>query len=61
VNHLEVVRLPVYQPTEKEYADPKLYANNVRTLMADEVRPLFSLRIFCKQNSVLLSISSKRM
>jgi hypothetical protein len=36
VNHLEVVRLPVYRPTEKECADPKLYANNVRTLMAAE-------------------------
>ena len=38
VNHLEVVRLPVYRPTEKECAEPKLYANNVRTLMAAEVR-----------------------
>jgi hypothetical protein len=40
VNHLEVVRLPVYRPTEKECADPKLYANNVRTLMAAEVGQL---------------------
>jgi len=37
VNHLEVVRLPVYRPTQKECSDPKLYANNVRRLMAAEV------------------------
>lgn len=42
VNHLEVVRLPVYRPTEKECSDPKLYANNVRRLMAAEVRQLLS-------------------
>lgn len=36
VNHLEVVRLPVYRPTQKECSDPKLYANNVRRLMAAE-------------------------
>lgn len=40
VNHLEVVRLPVYRPTQKECSDPKLYANNVRRLMAAEVRLL---------------------
>lgn len=38
VNYLEVVRLPVYVGTQKEYADPNLYANNVRTLMGAEVR-----------------------
>lgn len=36
INHLEVVWLPVYVPSEKEKADPKLYASNVRKLMADE-------------------------
>ncbi|XP_057843569.1 lysophospholipid acyltransferase LPEAT1 isoform X1 [Cryptomeria japonica] len=36
VNYLEVTRLPVYCPSEKEKADPKLYANNVRKLMALE-------------------------
>nr|XP_024389057.1 lysophospholipid acyltransferase LPEAT1-like isoform X3 [Physcomitrium patens] len=36
VNHLEVTHLPVYRPTEKECSDPKLYANNVRTVMAAE-------------------------
>lgn len=36
VNHLEVVRLPVYRPTQKECSDPKLYADNVRRLMAAE-------------------------
>lgn len=40
VNHLEVTHLPVYRPTEKECSDPKLYANNVRTVMAAEVRQL---------------------
>ncbi|XP_048330949.1 lysophospholipid acyltransferase LPEAT1 isoform X2 [Ziziphus jujuba] len=36
VNHLEVVRLPIYYPTQQEKDDPKLYANNVRRLMASE-------------------------
>ncbi|XP_062158473.1 lysophospholipid acyltransferase LPEAT1 isoform X2 [Alnus glutinosa] len=36
VNHLEVVRLPTYYPSEQEKDDPKLYASNVRRLMASE-------------------------
>ncbi|KAL1817839.1 lysophospholipid acyltransferase LPEAT1 isoform X2 [Daucus carota subsp. sativus] len=36
VNHLEVIRLPVYCPSQQEKDDPKLYANNVRKLMAHE-------------------------
>ncbi|XP_010254931.1 PREDICTED: lysophospholipid acyltransferase LPEAT1 isoform X2 [Nelumbo nucifera] len=36
VNHIEVTRLPVYHPSEQEKEDPKLYANNVRKLMASE-------------------------
>nr|ABR17783.1 unknown [Picea sitchensis] len=36
VNYLEVIRLPVYCPSEEEKNDPKLYANNVRKLMALE-------------------------
>uniref|UniRef100_A0A0A9CSG0 JD1 n=1 Tax=Arundo donax TaxID=35708 RepID=A0A0A9CSG0_ARUDO len=36
VNYLEVVRLPVYYPSEQEKDDPKLYANNVRKLIAME-------------------------
>ncbi|KAF5202337.1 Lysophospholipid acyltransferase [Thalictrum thalictroides] len=36
VNHIEVVRLPVYYPSEQEKEDPKLYASNVRKLMACE-------------------------
>uniref|UniRef100_A0A0C9S8C2 TSA: Wollemia nobilis Ref_Wollemi_Transcript_5066_1874 transcribed RNA sequence n=1 Tax=Wollemia nobilis TaxID=56998 RepID=A0A0C9S8C2_9CONI len=36
VNCLEVTRLPVYCPSEKEKSDAKLYANNVRKLMAVE-------------------------
>jgi len=37
VNHMEVVRLPVYYPSQQEKEDPKLYANNVRKLIAMEV------------------------
>ncbi|KAL6850367.1 hypothetical protein ACP4OV_020994 [Aristida adscensionis] len=36
VNYLEVVRLPVYYPSEQEKDDPKLYASNVRKLIALE-------------------------
>lgn len=35
-NYLEVVHLPVYYPSEQEKDDPKLYADNVRKLMAKE-------------------------
>ncbi|XP_028757648.1 lysophospholipid acyltransferase LPEAT1-like isoform X2 [Neltuma alba] len=36
VNYMEVTRLPVYYPSQQEKDDPKLYANNVRRLMAGE-------------------------
>ncbi|KAK3038142.1 hypothetical protein RJ639_029596 [Escallonia herrerae] len=36
VNHIEVTWLPVYYPTQQEKDDPKLYADNVRRLMARE-------------------------
>ncbi|XP_030553659.2 LOW QUALITY PROTEIN: lysophospholipid acyltransferase LPEAT1-like [Rhodamnia argentea] len=36
INHIEVTRLPVYYPSEQEKGDAKLYANNVRRLMAKE-------------------------
>lgn len=36
VNYMEVIRLPVYHPSQQEMDDPKLYANNVRRLMATE-------------------------
>lgn len=36
VNHLEVIRLPIYHPNEQEKEDPKLYAENARKLMARE-------------------------
>ncbi|GMI64969.1 LYSOPHOSPHATIDYLETHANOLAMINE ACYLTRANSFERASE1 [Hibiscus trionum] len=36
VNHLEVTWLPVYHPSQQEKDNPKLYANNVRKLMATE-------------------------
>ena len=34
MNHLAVEILPVYRPSTAEAGDPKLYANNVRQLMA---------------------------
>ncbi|XP_008807763.2 lysophospholipid acyltransferase LPEAT1-like isoform X2 [Phoenix dactylifera] len=36
VNYIEVIQLPVYYPSEQEKEDPKLYASNVRKLMATE-------------------------
>ncbi|XP_047308167.1 lysophospholipid acyltransferase LPEAT1-like isoform X2 [Impatiens glandulifera] len=36
VNYLEVIRLPVYHPSQQEKDDPKLYAENVRRMMARE-------------------------
>ncbi|KAE9586764.1 hypothetical protein Lal_00004820 [Lupinus albus] len=36
VNYMEVTQLPVYYPSQQEKDDPKLYANNVRRLMASE-------------------------
>nr|KYP64570.1 Lysophosphatidylcholine acyltransferase 1 [Cajanus cajan] len=36
VNYMEVIRLPVYHPSQQEMDDPKLFANNVRRLMATE-------------------------
>ncbi|CAM0881068.1 unnamed protein product [Alopecurus aequalis] len=35
-NYMEVVRLPVYYPSEQEKEDPRVYANNVRKLLAAE-------------------------
>lgn len=37
VNYIEVMQLPVYHPLDQEKEDPKLYAENVRKLMAHEV------------------------
>ncbi|KAK1433563.1 hypothetical protein QVD17_10474 [Tagetes erecta] len=36
VNNLTVTRLPLYYPSQEEKDDPKLYAENVRRLMARE-------------------------
>ncbi|CAM8935937.1 unnamed protein product [Rhodiola kirilowii] len=36
VNYIEVKELPVYYPSEEEKENPKLYAENVRNLMARE-------------------------
>ncbi|GMJ15389.1 LYSOPHOSPHATIDYLETHANOLAMINE ACYLTRANSFERASE1 [Hibiscus trionum] len=36
VNHMEVIHLPSYCPSQQEKDDPKQYANNVRRLMATE-------------------------
>ncbi|KQK04107.1 lysophospholipid acyltransferase LPEAT1 isoform X2 [Brachypodium distachyon] len=35
-NYIEVVHLPIYYPSEQEKDDPRLYANNVRKLLAIE-------------------------
>lgn len=37
VNYIEVTKLPVYYPSQQEKEDPRLYAENVRRLMAHEV------------------------
>lgn len=36
INYIEVTRLPIYYPSQEEKDDPKLYAYNVRRLMARE-------------------------
>ncbi|XP_010539547.1 PREDICTED: lysophospholipid acyltransferase LPEAT1-like isoform X2 [Tarenaya hassleriana] len=36
VNKMEAIHLPVYYPSQEEKDDPKLYASNVRRLMATE-------------------------
>ncbi|XP_020577613.1 lysophospholipid acyltransferase LPEAT1 isoform X2 [Phalaenopsis equestris] len=36
INYIEVTRLPVYYPSDEEEGDPKLFASNVRKLMASE-------------------------
>ncbi|KAJ6675692.1 PHOSPHOLIPID ACYLTRANSFERASE [Salix viminalis] len=36
INHMEAIWLPVYYPSQEEKDDPKLYASNVRRLMARE-------------------------
>lgn len=36
VNNMSVIRLPVYYPSQEEKDNPKLYAENVRRLMACE-------------------------
>lgn len=36
VNYIEVIQLPIYYPSQQEMDDPKLYADNVRRLMATE-------------------------
>ncbi|XP_065848094.1 lysophospholipid acyltransferase LPEAT1 isoform X2 [Euphorbia lathyris] len=36
INYMEVTRLPIYYPSQAEKDNPKLYATNVRRLMAQE-------------------------
>jgi hypothetical protein len=36
-NYLEVEVLPVYRPSEEEKQSPRLYADNVRRLMAERL------------------------
>ncbi|KAL3340570.1 hypothetical protein AABB24_028957 [Solanum stoloniferum] len=42
VNHVEATWLPVYYPSQQEKDDPRLYAENVRRLMAHEGNLLLS-------------------
>ncbi|KEH40102.1 phospholipid/glycerol acyltransferase family protein [Medicago truncatula] len=42
VNYMEVTELPTYYPSQQEKDNPKLYANNVRKLMATEGNMLLS-------------------
>ncbi|XP_004499133.1 lysophospholipid acyltransferase LPEAT1-like isoform X2 [Cicer arietinum] len=42
VNYMEVTELPTYYPSQQEKDNPKLYANNVRTLMASEGNMILS-------------------
>ena len=37
INKMSTTRLPVYYPSQEEKDNPKLYAENVRRLMAREV------------------------
>lgn len=34
VNHVHITELPIYEPSDEEKADPRLYALNVQTEMA---------------------------
>ncbi|MFS7911614.1 putative plasmalogen synthase [Helianthus anomalus] len=42
VNYMTVTRLPVYYPSQEEKDNPKLYAENVRRLMAREGKLIIS-------------------
>ncbi|KAI5598314.1 hypothetical protein BDE02_02G123600 [Populus trichocarpa] len=42
INHMEAIWLPVYYPSQEEKDDPKLYASNVRRLMACESHLIMS-------------------
>lgn len=42
VNYMTVTRLPVYYPSQEEKDNPKLYAENVRRLMAREGKLIMS-------------------
>ncbi|KAK2452421.1 Lysophospholipid acyltransferase lpeat1 [Trifolium repens] len=42
VNYMEVTELPTYYPSQQEKDDPKLYASNVRRLMATEGNMILS-------------------
>ncbi|KAJ3694034.1 hypothetical protein LUZ60_009514 [Juncus effusus] len=42
VNYIDVMKLPVYYPSQNEKNDPHLYANNVRELIAREGKLVLS-------------------
>nr|KAJ0199208.1 hypothetical protein LSAT_V11C600328660 [Lactuca sativa] len=47
VNKMSVTRLPVYYPSQEEKDNPKLYAENVRRLMAREPCSRVGIRVTC--------------
>lgn len=52
---MEVIRLPVYRPSQQEMDDPKLYASNVRRLMATEV---FIMFLYSAENAFWLAFDN---
>ncbi|KAJ1691628.1 hypothetical protein LUZ63_015783 [Rhynchospora breviuscula] len=42
INYMDVIKLPVYYPSENEKRNPKIYANNVRKIIACEGKLILS-------------------
>lgn len=59
VNYVEATWLPVYYPSQQEKDDPRLYAENVRRLMAHEVWFVCNFSLMTVQSSYLKSKNIK--